>query len=458
MIARSVRSSKTFTLIVVCIAVFSDVFTYGVIVPVLPFALTERLGVSDEDVQKWNSILLGVLGVAIVVGSIGFGYLSDRIRTRRLPFTFGLASLASATIVFALCRTLWLLVVARFLQGLATAVVVTVGYALIFDKIGSDQLGQAMGWTSLSLSAGWFIGPVVGGIIYKHAGYLAVFVPPLALVGIEIMLRLLIVEDERTTKITEQNSSGVGVFQGDTEATPLIGHDVTIGSKHRSVFITLLSSKRFVVGMFAFGVFNGLMVAFDGILPVFLKDAYGFNSQQVSLTFLAMTMPMLLSPIFGAASDRLNSTKWPATAGFALCVPGLLLLRLTGDSASREFALLIVLLVELGVAFAVGLPPLAAEVMHVVEDMERMDPGVFDPHGACSQAYGLTNAGFGVGCVLGPVGAGFIRVYWGWKVAVTAMAVVSGVTAVIVLFVTGGPLGIKTRGVLEREVHSGTEA
>jgi hypothetical protein len=42
---------------------------YGVVVPVLPFALTERLGVPDEDVQKWNSILLGVLGIAILVGS-----------------------------------------------------------------------------------------------------------------------------------------------------------------------------------------------------------------------------------------------------------------------------------------------------------------------------------------------------------------------------------------------------
>src|SRR5690348_3501456 len=66
--ARSIRESKAFTLIVVCIAIFSDVFTYGILVPVVPFALTERLGVHDADVQKWNSILLGVLGVAILVG------------------------------------------------------------------------------------------------------------------------------------------------------------------------------------------------------------------------------------------------------------------------------------------------------------------------------------------------------------------------------------------------------
>jgi hypothetical protein len=69
MLARAFRASKAFTLVVVCIAIFSDVFTYGVLVPVVPFALTERLGVDEEDVQKWNSILLGILGAAILVGS-----------------------------------------------------------------------------------------------------------------------------------------------------------------------------------------------------------------------------------------------------------------------------------------------------------------------------------------------------------------------------------------------------
>lgn len=68
MIARDFRASKGFSLFVVCIAVFSDVFTYGVIVPVMPFALVQRLGVMEKDVQKWNSVLLGVLGIAIIVG------------------------------------------------------------------------------------------------------------------------------------------------------------------------------------------------------------------------------------------------------------------------------------------------------------------------------------------------------------------------------------------------------
>jgi hypothetical protein len=66
---REFRSSKSFTLLVVCIAMFSDVFIYGLLIPVMPFALTDRLGVPEKDVQKWNSVLLGLLGGAILVGS-----------------------------------------------------------------------------------------------------------------------------------------------------------------------------------------------------------------------------------------------------------------------------------------------------------------------------------------------------------------------------------------------------
>jgi hypothetical protein len=68
MLTRSVRESKGFALFVVCVAVFTDVFVYGLVVPVMPFALTQRMGVPEEDVQKWNSVLLGILGGAIIIG------------------------------------------------------------------------------------------------------------------------------------------------------------------------------------------------------------------------------------------------------------------------------------------------------------------------------------------------------------------------------------------------------
>ena len=95
MLARSFRASKSFALLVVCIAVVSDVFTYGIIVPVMPFALTERLSVPESDIQKWTSVLLGVLGIAILIGSSTHTLpLCNRIENLRLilPIFYGMYS------------------------------------------------------------------------------------------------------------------------------------------------------------------------------------------------------------------------------------------------------------------------------------------------------------------------------------------------------------------------------
>ena len=70
MFLHTLRSSKTFITFVVCVAVFADVLLQNLIVPVLPYALKERVGLTDErEVQRWNSILLSTFGGAFMGGS-----------------------------------------------------------------------------------------------------------------------------------------------------------------------------------------------------------------------------------------------------------------------------------------------------------------------------------------------------------------------------------------------------
>lgn len=69
MLVKQIRSSTTFAVIVVCVAVFTDIFLYGLVVPMLPFALAERVGLTDADIQRWNSILLASYGASIMLGS-----------------------------------------------------------------------------------------------------------------------------------------------------------------------------------------------------------------------------------------------------------------------------------------------------------------------------------------------------------------------------------------------------
>jgi len=73
MFLTSLRASKTFTVTVVCVAVFADVLLQNLVVPVLPYALKERVGLRYEgDVQRWASVLLSAFGGSFMGGCCEF--------------------------------------------------------------------------------------------------------------------------------------------------------------------------------------------------------------------------------------------------------------------------------------------------------------------------------------------------------------------------------------------------
>lgn len=119
--------------------------------PVLPFALTVRAGVKEEDLQKWTSIFLAVYGAALAVGSPIFGWFADRSSSRRVPLLLGLLALGGATAMLCAGSSLGLLVAGRFLQGLSASIVWTVGLALLSDTVEKEKIGQAMGRLMASL-------------------------------------------------------------------------------------------------------------------------------------------------------------------------------------------------------------------------------------------------------------------------------------------------------------------
>lgn len=111
------RSSTWFITATVCTAVFTDIFLYAVIVPVFPFSLVRRIGVAEEDVQHWLSVLLSVYGAALLVAAPIFGWISDRINSRRGMLLCGMLVLGAATVILCLAKNLPLLIIGRLLQG-----------------------------------------------------------------------------------------------------------------------------------------------------------------------------------------------------------------------------------------------------------------------------------------------------------------------------------------------------
>lgn len=110
---------------------FTDLFLYGLIVPVLPFMLKDRIGLPDDQIQSTTSNLLAVFAAASCIASPIAGILADKFSsTRQVPFLLGLILLLFATTLLALGQSVAILAVARLLQGASGGIVWTIGLAI----------------------------------------------------------------------------------------------------------------------------------------------------------------------------------------------------------------------------------------------------------------------------------------------------------------------------------------
>lgn len=187
------RSSRPFIAATVCIATFTDILLYGIIVPVMPYALTSRVGVSEDSLQTWNAILLACYTIALFIGGPFVGVYADHTSSRRWPLLIGLFALAASTLLLCLGQTIALLVLGRILQGFSAAIVWSVGLALLADTFG-DKIGTAMGYSSIAMSFGLLVSPSIGGAVYNNVGYYAVYYVAFGCIVLDIILRLVLIE------------------------------------------------------------------------------------------------------------------------------------------------------------------------------------------------------------------------------------------------------------------------
>lgn len=493
------RSSKTFILITVASAVFTDIFTYGLVVPVLPFALEERVNINPDDIQSWVSILLAVYGAALLTASPVCGLLADKSESRRTPLILGLLALGGATVMLCVGSSIEILIAGRVLQGVSAAVVWVVGLALLVDTVGSEEVGQAMGYVGLSMSLGILLAPLLGGVVYDAAGYYAVFAMAFGLIVVDIILRLAMIEKkvavrwlgkearegdviapaegnktfgeaDEANELDRRSEGGIEMAnhhndgkqhmpqdpaaENTPDQTPIQTAIKKTWGQRLPPVIWLLASRRLLSALWAVLIQASLLTAFDAILPLYVRDTFGWTSVGAGLIFLPIVITSFFGPLIGWASDRYGP-RWFATAGFVAATPLLILLRFVDHNSTKQKVLLCALLALIGVALALQLTPVMAEITYTVVAKEKKQvPGFFGKNGAYAQAYGLFNMAFAGGCLVGPLLAGFVVEARGWKLATMILGIVSAVTAVPVVIWAGGSIWKKRRGDREDDAEA----
>lgn len=357
--------------------------------PVLPlFAL--HLGAGPEAIG-W------VVGISTVTGiffKLPSGALSDVIG-RRKTMLAGLVVFALTPFAYFWVKDTALLLVIRFLHGLATAIYGPVAMAVVADVAGSRK-GEMLSWFSSVTIIGNLLGAPLGGFLLftmsrSGAPSLENFQWVYLASGIGGCLSLLL---------------GAKLLRGRDESVTHVGLRASF-QRFASGIREVVSDRRVVLTSNMEGLQNMTMGALEAFLPIYAVTVAGLNELQAGLLWGAQVLVTIVSkPLMGRLSDRYGR-KLAIVLGMVACAVAFGAIPLL-----RRFELLILasLLFGLGEAFVTSSS--AALVADLCKERHF------------GTAMGTFGTIFDVGHASGPILAGFLIARWGYLTAFSLMSVV----------------------------------
>src|ERR671912_1062875 len=166
MIGSEVSARKRLALFLLCLASFIAVVDTTIVTIALP-SMRRELGFSGADAQ-WilNGYALTFGGLVLLLGRAG-----DLYGRRRL-FGVGLALFGAASLVGGFSWEPWILVAARFVQGVGAAALVPASLSLLTAIVAEgEERNRAIGIYGAMAALGFVVGMVGGGLITEFFGW-----------------------------------------------------------------------------------------------------------------------------------------------------------------------------------------------------------------------------------------------------------------------------------------------
>ncbi|KAE8393119.1 major facilitator superfamily domain-containing protein [Aspergillus alliaceus] len=427
------RSSSLFIVSAMAMALFSDVFLYAFIVPILPYILESRLGLDVSLTQRMSFILLAESAVASLISSPFIGHYADKMSSKKTLLLGSLATALVSTIVLAVATTTFTLFFGRAIQSIASSFIWTVGYATIADNVKQENLGKTYGVISLVVAAGTSAGPMAAGILFEMGGYWLAWSSAFAILVLDIILRVLMIEKPKSHPGTPRPG-----FH-DPENDPLLpSNDSAVEEKTGwHFYMYLFRHRQFVCGAMSYFVFAILISSFDTTIPLHVRDAFNWGSMMSGILFAALQGPgIIMSPLCGWLKDRYG-TRWPTVAGFALLTPIMWVLGMPGDDRfpwanrdNRGGIIYAAAVTAVGTfsCFLNGAGTIEATV--TVDEIEARHPGIFGPNGGYSRALSVSSMSWTLGAFIGPILSGYLTEQVGYYEMNCTIAVLCAISAV----------------------------
>lgn len=128
-------------------------------------------------------------------------WLGERYGKKRY-FLFSLIGFTASSVLCGMANSLWLLILARVLQGLTGGGLMAKAQAILFETFPREEQGKAQAIFGITATSGPAIGPTLGGYLVTEFGWRWIFYInlPIGILAI-VMAVLYLVPDELKEKI-----------------------------------------------------------------------------------------------------------------------------------------------------------------------------------------------------------------------------------------------------------------
>ena len=305
-------------------AIFTTVTGVGIVVPLLPVYAND-LGATGIYV----GLIFGSFSISRTFLLPVFGRLSDK--KGRKPFIVaGLSAYTVISIAFVFSENVETLIVLRFIQGAASAMIMPVVQAYVGEITPEGQEGYSMGLFNLSMFLSLSLGPLMGGGIKDIWSLDAAFICMGVLSAVGLLLSVFLL--------------------------PQVSKEKSKYRQNKTVSWSNLLKDRLLISIF---IFRYAYVACIGViwcfLPLFADIEFGLSGSLTGvLVMLGVFVAGLLQIPMGYAADRFNKNIMIITGGI-LSTVGMIL-----PYWSSSFFDLIIAVIIFGIGGGISMPAIMA--------------------------------------------------------------------------------------------------
>ena len=338
-------------LLLVSVLVFVDTMLYAALTPLLPHLVHSK---------SRAGVLVAAYAAGALIGGIPGGWASVRIGARNAVL-LGLAGMGLASLGFAFADSFWSLFAARLVQGMGSGFTWAGAFAWLLAAAPRNRRGELIGSAMGAAVFGALFGPVVGAAA-ALAGREAVFA------ALASLAAALSVWTLRLAEVPEEEHPSV----------PAV--------------VRALRNRLFAAGLALMALASLLFGVLSTLAPLHLSRA-GWGAAAIGGLWLASAaIETAEAPLIGRLSDR-RGNLLPVRAGLVASVVVAALLAF--GPRPLAYAPLVILA---GGAFGSLFTPAFVLIADGAE-RARLAQGM---------AFGVMNAAWALGAVVGPAAAGAI--------------------------------------------------